>query len=64
MDAFWQWMWDRFGSRYSLALGTILFPLPLSIFNSVSLYMIDPVSHEYVFNTGGNSVLGRRGEPG
>lgn len=32
MDAFWQWMWDRFGSRYSLALGTILFPLPLSIY--------------------------------
>ena len=32
-------------------------PMPLSIFNSVSVYMIDPVSHEYVFNTG-NSVLG------
>ncbi|MDR2697433.1 MAG: sodium ion-translocating decarboxylase subunit beta [Holophagales bacterium] len=33
-------------------------PMPLSIFNSVSVYMIDPVTHEYVFNTGGNSVLG------
>jgi len=33
-------------------------PMPLSIFNSISVYMIDPVSHEYVFNTGGNSVLG------
>ncbi|MCL1893743.1 MAG: sodium ion-translocating decarboxylase subunit beta [Holophagaceae bacterium] len=32
-------------------------PMPLSIFNSISVYMIDPVSHEYVFNTG-NSVLG------
>ena len=43
------------GAQYIL-VGNI--PLPLSIFNSVSLYMIDPVSHEYVFNTGGNSVLG------
>jgi len=33
-------------------------PMPLSIFNNVSVYMIDPVTHEYVFNTGGNSVLG------
>jgi len=33
-------------------------PMPLSIFNSVSVYMIDPVTHEYVFNSGGNSVLG------
>ena len=41
---------------FGILVGNI--PLPLSIFNSVSLYMIDPVSHEYVFNTGGNSVLG------
>lgn len=41
---------------FGVLVGNI--PLPLSIFNSVSLYMIDPVSHEYVFNTGGNSVLG------
>lgn len=41
---------------FGILIGNI--PLPLSIFNSVSLYMIDPVSHEYVFNTGGNSVLG------
>lgn len=33
-------------------------PMPLSIFNSVSVYMIDPVTHEYAFNTGGNSVMG------
>lgn len=33
-------------------------PMPLSIFNSVSVYMIDPITHEYTFNTGGNSVLG------
>ncbi len=41
---------------FGILVGNI--PMPLSIFNSVSLYMIDPVSHEYVFNTGGNSVLG------
>jgi len=41
---------------FGILIGNI--PMPLSIFNSVSLYMIDPVSHEYVFNTGGNSVLG------
>ena len=41
---------------FGILVGNI--PLPLSIFNSVSVYMIDPVSHEYVFNTGGNSVLG------
>jgi oxaloacetate decarboxylase beta subunit len=33
-------------------------PMPLSIFNSISVYMIDPVTHEYVFNTGSNSLLG------
>jgi oxaloacetate decarboxylase beta subunit len=32
-------------------------PLPQAVFNSVSVYMIDPVSREYVFNTG-NSLLG------
>ncbi|MDO8834671.1 MAG: sodium ion-translocating decarboxylase subunit beta, partial [Vicinamibacterales bacterium] len=41
---------------FGVLVGNI--PMPLSIFNSVSLYMIDPVSHEYVFNTSGNSVLG------
>ncbi|HPC81775.1 MAG TPA: sodium ion-translocating decarboxylase subunit beta [Thermoanaerobaculaceae bacterium] len=41
---------------FGILIGNI--PLPLSIFNSVSLYMIDPVTHEYTFNTGGNSVLG------
>lgn len=43
-----------------IAFGVLIgnMPMPLSIFNSVSVYMIDPVSHEYVFNTGGNSVMG------
>jgi hypothetical protein len=41
---------------FGVLMGNI--PLPLSIFNSVSVYMIDPVSHEYTFNTSGNSVLG------
>jgi carboxybiotin decarboxylase len=41
---------------FGILIGNV--PLPLSIFNSVSVYMIDPVSHEYVFNTGSNSVLG------
>ncbi len=41
---------------FGILVGNI--PLPLSIFNSVSVYMIDPVTHEYVFNSGGNSVMG------
>ena len=41
---------------FGILVGNI--PLPLSIFNSVSVYMIDPVTHEYAFNTGANSVLG------
>lgn len=41
---------------FGILIGNV--PLPLAIFNSVSLYMIDPVSREYVFNTTGNSVLG------
>jgi len=41
---------------FGILIGNI--PLPLSIFNSVSLYMIDPQTHEYAFNTTGNSVLG------
>ena len=41
---------------FGILIGNI--PLPLSIFNSVSVYMIDPVSHEFVFNTGSNSVMG------
>jgi oxaloacetate decarboxylase beta subunit len=41
---------------FGILIGNI--PLPLSIFNSVSVYMIDPLTHEYVFNTGGNSVMG------
>jgi oxaloacetate decarboxylase beta subunit len=41
---------------FGILIGNV--PLPLSIFNSVSVYMIDPVSREYVFNTGSNSVMG------
>jgi carboxybiotin decarboxylase len=41
---------------FGILIGNI--PLPLSIFNSVSVYMIDPVTREYTFNTDGNSVLG------
>lgn len=41
---------------FGILVGNI--PLPLQIFNSVSVYMIDPVTHEYVFNTTTNSVLG------
>lgn len=41
---------------FGILIGNI--PMPLSIFNSVSLYMIDPVTHEYAFNTTGNSVMG------
>ncbi len=41
---------------FGIMIGNI--PLPLQMFNSISIYMIDPVSQEYVFNTTGNSVLG------
>ena len=41
---------------FGILVGNI--PLPLSLFNSISVYMIDPVSHQYVFNTTSNSVLG------
>ncbi len=41
---------------FGILVGNI--PLPLQIFDSISLYMIDPVTHKYVFNTTSNSVLG------
>jgi sodium ion-translocating decarboxylase beta subunit len=41
---------------FGILVGNI--PLPLQIFNSISVYMIDPVSQEYMFNTTSNSVLG------
>ncbi len=41
---------------FGIVLGNM--PMPISIFNSVSVYMIDPVTHEYTFNTSGNSVMG------
>jgi len=41
---------------FGIIVGNI--PLPLQVFNSISLYMIDPVTHQYTFNTTGNSVLG------
>ncbi len=41
---------------FGILIGNI--PLPLQIFNSISVYMIDPVTNEYVFNTTNNSVMG------
>lgn len=41
---------------FGVILGNI--PLPLQIFNAISVYMVDPVTHEYTFNTTTNSVLG------
>jgi len=41
---------------FGILIGNI--PLPLQIFNSVSVYMIDPITNQYVFNTTNNSVMG------
>jgi carboxybiotin decarboxylase len=41
---------------FGILIGNI--PLPLQLFNAVSVYMIDPVTREYVFNTTTNSVMG------
>jgi oxaloacetate decarboxylase beta subunit len=41
---------------FGILVGNI--PLPLQIFNSISVYMIDPHTGQYAFNTTGNSVLG------
>jgi len=41
---------------FGILIGNI--PLPLHIFNAISVYMIDPVTHEYVFNTTTSSVMG------
>jgi oxaloacetate decarboxylase beta subunit len=41
---------------FGILVGNI--PLPLQIFNSVSVYMIDPVSQQYMFNNTSNSVMG------
>lgn len=41
---------------FGILVGNI--PLPLQIFNSISVYMIDPHTGLYSFNTTGNSVLG------
>ncbi len=41
---------------FGVLVGNI--PLPPQIFNAVSVYMVDPVTHEYVFNTTTNSVMG------
>lgn len=41
---------------FGILIGNI--PLPLQIFNAISVYMIDPVTHQYVFNTTSNSVMG------
>lgn len=41
---------------FGILVGNI--PLPVQLFNSLSVYMIDPLTHQYVFNTTSNSVLG------
>ena len=41
---------------FGILIGNI--PLPLHIFNAISVYMIDPVTHEYTFNTTTSSVMG------
>jgi sodium ion-translocating decarboxylase beta subunit len=41
---------------FGVLIGNI--PLPLHIFNAISVYMIDPVTHEYAFNTTTSSVMG------
>ncbi len=41
---------------FGILIGNI--PLPLQIFNAVSVYMVDPVTHEYAFNTTTSSVMG------
>ncbi len=41
---------------FGILIGNI--PLPLQIFNAISVYMLDPVTHEYTFNTTTNSVMG------
>ena len=41
---------------FGILVGNI--PLPLQLFNSISVYMIDPQTHQYVFNTTSNSVMG------
>ena len=41
---------------FGIILGNM--PLPLQLFNNISVYMIDPVTTEYTFNTSGGSVMG------
>ncbi|HSQ34880.1 MAG TPA: sodium ion-translocating decarboxylase subunit beta, partial [Candidatus Binatia bacterium] len=41
---------------FGIIVGNI--PLPVQLFNSLSVYMIDPVTRQYIFNTTTNSVLG------
>ncbi len=41
---------------FGILIGNI--PLPLQLFNNISVYMIDPVTSQYAFNTTGNSVMG------
>ena len=41
---------------FGILIGNI--PLPVQLFNNLSVYMIDPVTHTFTFNTTPNSVLG------
>ena len=41
---------------FGILIGNI--PLPVQLFNNISVYMIDPITLDYVFNTNPNSVFG------
>jgi len=41
---------------FGVLIGNI--PLPLQIFDAISVYMVDPTTREFVFNTTSNSVMG------
>jgi HAMP domain-containing protein len=40
MDRIWQWAWDRYGARYTWAVGAISFPLMLPIFLVLSFPVV------------------------
>ncbi len=37
MDRIWQWAWDRYGTRYRLALYAVFFPVTLSVYLPLTL---------------------------
>jgi adenylate cyclase len=40
MDRIWQWAWDRYGARYSWAIGAIGFPVLLPIYLLASFFVV------------------------